>query len=277
VPTPPPAAPGPDAFELPLTLLVASDSLMTVWRTYAPNAPRTIAVGDTDVQALVDAIQSNQPSQVILEKSFASSGRGAPLMTVLYAERRARGTQIRLFTQESLRALSVSHPGNSSPQTWLTSFAEPLPSRPAQRAPRVLVPPGHRILIDGRPELLVDVSVMGAQIKGSGVLRPGQHVRVTPDPDDPVTVAGVVVWSSFEPSPVPCYRAGVAFSSAVRLEHFLHPSLADLESIDSAPPLFQDLEVCGMCRSLSPGRRMATFMGRRICFNCAATCYEDTD
>ena len=93
-------------------------------------------------------------------------------MTVLYHARRLRGTQIRLLTPERVRALLSSHPGHTPPHTWLTAFAHPLPPRPLQRATRVRVPRDQRILIDGHPVRLVDVSTLGAQVRGPLVLPP---------------------------------------------------------------------------------------------------------
>ena len=37
-------------------------------------------------------------------------------------------------------------------------------------------------------------------------------------------------------------------------------------------------EMCGMCRRTAPVRRMVSLLGRRLCFDCLATCYdEDAD
>ena len=267
-----------NAFDPPLTLLIASENLLSAWSAHARRATRIITVVDRDLPGTVDVIRLKQPSQIILEQTFATSGRGAPLMTVLYAERRFRGTQIRLLTPEGLRALLRSHPGHTPAQTWLTSFAVPLPSRPSQRAPRVRVPAGHRTLIDGRPELLVDVSPLGAQIRATVVLRPGQHVKVTPHPDDDTfTVSGVVVWSAFEPSPDPCYRAGIAFSTAIQLEHLVNRSAAAPRRIRNSGVPSPRTEVCAMCHSKGPASRMAALLGRRLCFDCAAACYDDDE
>jgi hypothetical protein len=277
-------APGDDSTDGPVTLLIASEGVLNAWGAHAECAPRVLTVLADDLSSAVEAIRTQQPAEIIVEQAFAASGRGAPLMTLLYDQRRLRGTQIRLLAPEQVRAIFSSQPDHTSSQAWLTALGYPLPPRPPQRAPRMRVPAGHRILIDGRLELLVDVSRLGAQIRGSLVLHPGQHVNLVLQPlDNKLKVAGVVVWSMFELSPAPCYRAGIAFSTAIQegLDDLLNgPRITSRRVVEQSELIRQETagrtEVCGVCRSTRPASRMATLMGRRLCFDCAAECYDES-
>jgi hypothetical protein len=68
---------------------------------------------------------------------------------------------------------------------------------------------GTEILVDGSPATLVDLSLVGAQIISSSILKPNQRLRLM---FKTVRISGTVAWASLEmPEGRPRYRAGVAF------------------------------------------------------------------
>lgn len=81
-------------------------------------------------------------------------------------------------------------------------------------APRVPVVQGLEVLLDGSPATLVDVSVTGAQVVSSTVLKPNQRVRVVlPDERHPIRCAANVAWATLELLHTgPQYRAGLSFA-----------------------------------------------------------------
>ena len=68
------------------------------------------------------------------------------------------------------------------------------------------------MLIDGSASVLIDVSVVGAQVLCPNVLRPNQRVRLSfNDPRGAIRCNGSVSWASLElPKGLPPrYRAGI--------------------------------------------------------------------
>ena len=141
-------------------------------------------------------------------------------MARLHTERYTRGIEVRLLPPERAADLMSSEPGDVHPQVWLTVLANPLPSRPQRRAPRIRTGENEEAFVDGTPVALLDVSASGAQVRSSMVLRPQQRVKIVLSEErGSVKTSGVVAWSTFEMAPTPRYRAGIAFTDAI-------PSLA---------------------------------------------------
>jgi hypothetical protein len=71
--------------------------------------------------------------------------------------------------------------------------------------------------VNGRIAVLVDLSIVGAQVVSSAALKPNQRVGVAlPNDTGGVRFEASVVWTSFEiqPKSGPRYRAGLDFSDA---------------------------------------------------------------
>ena len=89
--------------------------------------------------------------------------------------------------------------------------------RGTRRAPRYRIAGTLDALVDGTQSLLVDLSVIGAQVVSPIVLKPNQRVRVSlQDQRGAVRFNASVAWASFEipPSSGPRYRAGLEFIDA---------------------------------------------------------------
>ena len=70
--------------------------------------------------------------------------------------------------------------------------------------------------VDGNPAMLVDLSLVGAQVVSPTVLKPNQRVRVViGDSRGGVKCAGAVAWAAFEmPKGMATrYRAGIDFGA----------------------------------------------------------------
>jgi hypothetical protein len=87
-----------------------------------------------------------------------------------------------------------------------------------RRAPRHRIRPGVEIQLDGNPVKIVDMSIVGAQVVSTTILRPNQRVRVSVPTDNfMMRFRGTVAWAKFElpnPAEAPRYRAGVEFNDA---------------------------------------------------------------
>ena len=91
-----------------------------------------------------------------------------------------------------------------------------LDQKGTRRAQRYRIISGIEVLIDGNPALLVDLSVVGAQVVSATLLKPNQRVRLSfIESARPVRFSAGVAWSAFElPKGEPRYRAGIEFFDA---------------------------------------------------------------
>ena len=138
---------------------------------------------DTDAHAALDVITRDRPKLIALERDFAQSRRGLALVNRIKADPALASTEIRIVY--------------------------------SRRAPRFKVSRETRVVIDGNPANVVDISMVGAQVISDTALRPNQRVRMSLDGDLSVRFNANVAWSNFElPAEGPRYRAGIQFHDA---------------------------------------------------------------
>jgi PilZ domain len=173
-----------------------------------------LAFSDADALKALEAITRDRPKVIALEKQFAATSRGAALIKRIKADPKLRKCEIRV----------VSHEGDSeelpqpeaAPQGEADAAPVKLDQRGTRRAPRAKIVDGVEVLIDGSPAVLVDLSVVGAQVVSPTILRPNQRVRmILPDEERPIRCVAGVAWAAFEmPKSGPRYRAGIEFFDA---------------------------------------------------------------
>jgi CHASE2 domain-containing sensor protein len=193
------------------TVLIASSEYLNALKDRS-DLGQTQAFSDVDALRALDVITQQRPSVIALERLFAATSRGAALINRIKADPGLTSCEIRIVTHE------VTHEG---PSTQVAAAPLPVPT-PAVRLDQggtrraTRAPAGIEVLVDGNPASLVDVSVNGAQVVSSTILRPNQRLRVTlPDPAQPLRLSAAVAWASFEmPKGGPRYRAGLAFLDA---------------------------------------------------------------
>ena len=185
----------------------------------------------SDVEALraLDVITRQRPAVVALERQFASTSRGAALINRIKADPSLAACEIRIVTHDAGAAgavprqggavVAVSAGGASAQAVAVAAVPPPaaaLDQRGTRRAPRFKMMGGVDVQIDGNPATLVDLSVVGAQVLSTTILKPNQRIRVTfPNGSKPLRVSGAVAWASFEiPKAGVRYRAGVEFLDA---------------------------------------------------------------
>ena len=137
---------------------------------------------DTEAHIALEVITRERPTIVALERDFASSRRGVALMNRIKADPSLATTEVRIVY--------------------------------SRRAPRYRVSSMHAV-IDGNPALVVDLSMIGAQVVSSTALRPNQRIRMTLEGDQGPRFNAAVAWATFElPAEGPRYRAGIHFQDA---------------------------------------------------------------
>ena len=126
-------------------------------------------------------ITRERPKIIALERDFASSRRGVALLNRIKADPALATTEVRIVY--------------------------------SRRAPRYRVSSMHAI-IDGNPALVIDLSMIGAQVVSSTALRPNQRIRMTLG-EQGLRFNAAVAWATFElPAEGPRYRAGIQFQDA---------------------------------------------------------------
>ena len=195
------------------TVLIASAELLPQLHDRTGGEPGDL-LSFTDVDALraLEAITSRKPEVIAIEQEFAITPRGAALINRIKADPALAACEIRIV---SLHADPVSV-GRSKPAPAAPA-TPPLDQRGTRRAPRFLVSGQVEVLVDGNLALLVDLSVIGAQVLSPTVLKPNQRVRMSlSDEHSSVRFNASVAWASFEipKNTNPRYRAGIEFIDA---------------------------------------------------------------
>lgn len=199
----------------PLVVLIAASDLLDGLRTSFTDT-ELLAFPDADVLRALETISLRRPERVVLEHAFAGTSRGAALVNRLKADPALAQVQVEVTTA-GLPA--TSHDPEPSEALPPVASPQPLDIRGTRRAPRVVVRDGVDIVVDGAAVRLVNLSVVGAQVVSSGVLKPNQRVRVSlVDESGSIRIAALVAWARYElprkGQPSAHYRAGLDFLEA---------------------------------------------------------------
>jgi hypothetical protein len=159
---------------------------------------------------------------VALERVFAATTRGAALINRIKADPKLSACEIRIVAHDSAYSRVAGGAPAASTDGAAIAVAAPAPaSAPldfhgTRRAPRVSIVDGVEVMIDGNVATLVNLSVVGAQVVSSTVLKPNQRIRMSmADDKKPIRFNAGVAWASFELAKTgPRYRAGIEFFDA---------------------------------------------------------------
>lgn len=180
-----------------------------------------LAFADSDALQALEAITRQRPTVVALERLFAATSRGAAFINRIKADPGLAQCEIRIVAHDSTYSRVSPRRAGESPAAAPAAVAEPpavapLDQRGTRRAPRFKVVDNVEVLVDGNPAMLVDVSLVGAQVVSASTLRPNQRLRMSlPHPTRPIRFSAGVAWAAFEmPKGGPRYRAGIEFYDA---------------------------------------------------------------
>jgi len=197
---------------VPDTVLVAAPEYLPALQEQGDYGD-ALAFSDADALKALEAITRDRPKVIALETQFAATSRGAALIKRIKADPKLRKCEIRVVSLEGdSEEFSQSDPTLRGAETE----AGKLDQRGTRRAQRVKIVDGVEVLIDGSPAMLIDLSVVGAQVVSPTILRPNQRVRmILPDEERPIRCVAGVAWAAFEmPKSGPRYRAGIEFFDA---------------------------------------------------------------
>jgi hypothetical protein len=203
------------------TVLIAAAEHLPALKEHS-DLNAALAFADTDALKALEVITRQRPGVIALEQLFAATSRGAAFIKRIKADPALASCEIRIVAHDSAYSRAAARrPGEAAPAAAPAAVAEPprpapLDQRGTRRAPRFKVVEGVEVLVDGNPAVLVDLSIVGAQVVSPSTLRPNQRVRVLlPDPGRPIRFNAAVAWAAFEmPKGGPRYRAGIEFHDA---------------------------------------------------------------
>ena len=226
-------------------LIAAADLLPAMKPALAAGVRELLTFTDAEALRALEMITSKRPALVMLERRFASTPRGAALISRIKADPSLADTEIRVVTHDASSQAAatggvppaaaspgaVAAPRGGTPAQQKPGaqapVAAPLDYRGTRRAPRQLIAGSMEILVDGSRGTLVDLSMYGAQLVTTTILKPNQRVRVTlADNETTVRCAAAVAWASFEipKGASPQYRAGL---------DFIEPDISAIEAYTS--------------------------------------------
>ena len=202
-------------------VLIAEPEQLDILRQ-RPDFSGALAFTDSETPSALEAILIHRPPVVAIERVFAAKSRGAALINRIKADPTLEVCQIRIVAHDSSLSRLAPRPGapvGAGGGTAAAAVAAPpvaLDQKGTRRAQRYRIISGIEVLIDGNPALLVDLSVVGAQVVSATLLKPNQRVRLSfIESARPVRFSAGVAWSAFElPKGEPRYRAGIEFFDA---------------------------------------------------------------
>ncbi len=226
-------------------VVIGASELLDALRSSA-GVGGALAFPDTQPLQALQAITERRPSLVVLERLFAATSRGAALINRIKSDPSLAQTEIRVLSHTGDYARVIARPAARMPEATAPAAvgksdhasaaagnaaavasavnqapsgeARPLDWHGTRRAPRVRVRAGVEMQIDGDAAVLIDISLIGAQVLSSASLRPNQRVRIAlPQDDGPIRFRASVAWAKFElpkTGGAPRYRAGLEFVDA---------------------------------------------------------------
>ena len=225
------------------TVLIAAPEHLAALKNHSSFAGAQV-FPDADALKALEAITKDKPKLIVLERTFASTSRGAALIKRIKADPSLVSCEIKVVANDGSPASGKKKKGDGAEVAPIAATEAavkaaaaapapakaPLDQRGTRRAPRFNVVGGIEVLIDGKPATLINLSVVGAQVISATILRPNQRVRmVLPDSDRQLRFAAGIAWAAFEmPKAGPQYRAGIEFfdAEAENLDRFIEANKA---------------------------------------------------
>ncbi|PWT85653.1 MAG: hypothetical protein C5B57_02545 [Blastocatellia bacterium] len=213
-------------------VIIAASDLLPALRQSIDAGGEVLVFSDAEALKALEVISRRRARLVLIERSFAATPRGAALINRIKADPTLTSSEIRVVssapeqgpvaspTTASDRSSAPVSPGASVGPTSSTVATMPPPAldqRGTRRFPRSKMTGNVEAIADGNAVTLVDLSMAGAQVVSTVILKPNQRLRMTlNDSEATIRVNGMVAWASFEipANSGPRYRAGVEFLDA---------------------------------------------------------------
>jgi hypothetical protein len=193
-------------------ILIAAPELIPALRERVGEDDQILTFADSEPLRALEAISSQRPPVIALERLFAASPRGAALIARIKADPRLDAIEIRILSHDTTYQ-RVSRRRSELPPPVIREKPAQTLDKGTRRAPRFRMREEAPAALDDRPAVLADLSIFGVQLLGQDEMRPKQRVEVRLGEGGAVVVCpGTVVWARLELSRKgPSYRAGIDF------------------------------------------------------------------
>jgi hypothetical protein len=222
-----------------ITIVIADAARTTAMRSSLTLAGRVLWFPANKLSSALDSIQLNHPKLVIVDAQVSETPQGKALLERV--EKLAiRDSSVRLIVPRSggwttmplddpSRAANAQRASDASPVGAVPPSqiaVVPATLTSTRRAPRFQVGDPLKVVVEGADAMLMDISMIGAQVMSGPILRPNQKVTIAlPDSDQTVRLNAEIAWSTLQQTrqrPDAHYRAGMEFTEAAgkALEEF---------------------------------------------------------
>jgi hypothetical protein len=194
------------------SLVIVRPEHLVSLRKRMTGAEFVAVIAETELLQLQDHILAQPPEVLVMHAAFASTSRGASLVSALKVKARDLGTAVRVFIEDEVKAPLILAETSLAAAEALLETSRPLERAGTRQAARY--PMNRRpVAINGDAGQLIDLSVSGAQIQSAVRLRPLKVARlVLPDATGDIRLQGTVAWAIAVPGGGSIqYRAGVEF------------------------------------------------------------------
>jgi hypothetical protein len=197
----------------PSVVVIGAPEQHVVLRTRFDNEPSVSLYSEGDVLKALEAILAHPPKILALDRAFATTSRGAALVSRVKADPHMKGTDIRILTEDAEHVPLVLENRTPGVETAVLKTSHPLDYCGTRRAPRFLVGEEVGVVVNGDRGRLVNVSATGAQVVAPVRMRPEEPLRLAlVDSSAEVRLKATVAWSTAESAAGRlAYRAGVEF------------------------------------------------------------------
>jgi len=202
-----------------VTVLIADPQRLAAIRDELRMPGRVLRFSSSNLPSVLESIRANQPGLIAVDALFADTPAGRAFVDRVDSLG-IPSSEVRLVVRQngSWATTPLGAGKATTPAAPVTDMkATGLNTR---RVPRYLVLDPLKAILDSANAGLIDISVMGAQVLSSPVLRPNQKVKVAlPDAGGMVRVVATIAWSMFEKPKYanePHYRAGIEFTDAAK-------------------------------------------------------------
>ncbi len=209
-----------------VTIVIADPARVVAIREGASLPGRVMSFTSASLGSAFESIRAYRPKTVAIDAIFAETPPGAAFIDRVEALA-TPGRSILFLAEDAGRWVTL--PRNMAKMVTAPKAAAATPlviaPRPepvnTRRAPRFLVKDPIDVSVESGTATLIDISVLGAQLVSTPVLRPGQKINIgLPDTAETLNVIAHVAWSTYEKirkEQDPQYRVGLEFTDAGQL------------------------------------------------------------
>jgi PilZ domain len=203
-----------------VTVLIADPARLDAFGDAVRLPGRVLRFESSDLVPAFDSIRTSQPGLVAIEGQFAETPEGRALIDRIHTLSIA-GSQTRLLARLNGEWATIPLPFRSpAVVAAVPKIDVKAVGLNTRRAPRFPVVDLLQAVVEDSKAKVVDLSVLGAQVVSTPVLRPNQTIKVAlPDQDETLRVTANICWAWFEQpedATEPFYRAGMEFTEAGR-------------------------------------------------------------